>query len=274
MPMFIRRHLVLFTVVVVAVFSPVGHAHAQSLGAPNFTADEVGLDEKLGETIPLDMVLRDESGKPVVLRTLIDKPTILTLNYFRCAGLCSVQLNAVARVLNLTRADPGKDFQVLTVSFDDRDTFEIAAQKRLNYLGQLTRPFPATAWRFFTGEAKSTKALSDAVGFKFKRVGEDFVHPATLIFLSPQGKVTRYMFGTTYLPADLQMAVQEAARGEARPTVNKWLRFCYSYDPQGRTYVLNITRLTALIILGAATGFGVFVTWRGRRAKLEAKDRA
>ncbi len=271
MPISIRHLLSFCALAVVVIFTMPARAQAPGAEPPGFSAEEVGLDEKLGQTIPLDLVLRDETGKSVALRDLIDKPTILTLNYFRCAGICSVLLNGVARVINLTEAVPGKDFQVVTVSFDDRDTFDIAARKRLNYLSQLTRPFPPTAWRFLTGEAKSTKALADAVGFKYKRVGEDFAHPAAIDFLSPQGKVTRYMFGTTYLPADLQMAVQEAARGESRPTVNKWLRFCYSYDPQGRGYVLNITRLAAFTIISAAAAFALALSWRSLRAKPVAK---
>jgi protein SCO1/2 len=227
----------------------------------------VGIDEKLGATVPLDLVLNGEDGQPVTLRQLIDKPTILTLNYFRCAGICTPQLNGVVEVLNRTQAEPGKDFQVITVSFDGRDTPEVAAQKRTNYLGELTRPFPPAAWRFLTGPAASTRALADAVGFKYKQVGEDFVHAAAIIFISPQGKVTRYMYGVTYLPADLQLAAQEAARGEAQPTINKFLKFCFSYDPAGRKYVLNTTAISATVTILAALIFVVFLVRRGRKTK-------
>jgi protein SCO1/2 len=229
----------------------------------------VGVDEKLGSTIPLDLVLKAEDGQPVSLRQLIDKPTILTLNYYRCAGICTPQLNGVAEVLNRTLAVPGKDFQVLTVSFDERDEPEVAAQKRTNYLGEITRPFPPAAWRFLTGPAATTKALADAVGFKFKRVNDDFVHAGAIIFLSPSGKVTRYMYGTTYLPADLQMAAQEAARGEAQPTINKFLKFCFSYDPAGRKYVLNTTALGATATILAAAVFATVLVRRGRQTDSE-----
>ncbi|MDR3682698.1 MAG: SCO family protein [Geothrix sp.] len=237
--------------------------------APTFSPEEVGINEKLGATIPLDLVLKDEDGKPVSLRQLIDKPTILTLNYFRCAGICTPQLNGVAEVLNRTEAVPGKDFQVLTVSFDERDEPEIAAQKRTNYLGEITRPFPPGAWRFLTGPGATTQALADAVGFKFKRVGDDFVHAAAIIFISPKGQITRYMYGVTYLPADLQMAAQEAARGQAQPTINKFLKFCFSYDPAGRKYVLNTTAISATVIILAALIFVFALTRRGRRSKSE-----
>ena len=240
-----------------------------SAATPTFTPQEVGIDEKLGTTIPLDLVLKAEDGRPVTLRSLIDKPTILTLNYFRCAGICTPQLAGVAEVLNRTRAEPGKDFQVLTVSFDERDEPEVAAQKRTNYLGEITRPFPPAAWRFLTGPATTTRALADAVGFKFKRVGDDFVHAAAIIFISPGGKVTRYMYGTSYVPADLQMAAQEAARGEAQPTINKFLKFCFSYDPAGRKYVLNTTTIGATVIILAALIFLVTLVRRGRKTRPE-----
>ncbi len=247
-------------------------AAVEGPAAPAFTPEEVGIDEKLGATIPLDLTLKGEDGKPVTLRQLIDKPTILTLNYFRCAGICTPQLNGVVEVLNRTEAVPGRDFQVLTVSFDGRDTPEMAAQKRTNYLGEITRPFPPAAWRFLTGPGGTTKALADAVGFKFKRVNDDFVHAAALIFISPQGKVTRYMYGVTYLPADLQLAAQEAARGEAQPTINKFLKFCFSYDPAGRKYVLNTTSIGATVTILAALIFVVFLVRRGRKTKPEETE--
>ncbi len=241
---------------------------------PSFTAEEVGIDEHLGATIPLDLVLKDEEGHPVTLRQLVDKPTVLSFNYFRCAGICTPQLGGVAEVLNLTQAEPGKDIQVITISFDERDEPEVAAQKRTNYLGEIQRPFPPAAWRFLTGPGPATKALADAVGFKFKRDRDEFIHAAALIFISPKGRVTRYMYGTTYLPADFQMAAQEAARGEAQPTINKYLRFCFSYDPTGRKVVLNTTAIGATLVLLGAGSFLLVLVLKGRRKSSEPKEHA
>jgi len=237
--------------------------------APTFTAQEVGISEKLGQTADLDVTLQDEDGKPVTLRTLVDKPTIVSLNYFRCAGICTPQLNGMVDVFNGTQAVPGQDFQVVTVSFDARDTPEIAAQKRVNYLGEIKRPFPRAAWRFLTGDAAATLRLADSVGFKFKAQGEEFIHPGALIFLSPKGEVTRYMYGVSYLPADLQMAVQEAARSEARPTINKWLNICFNYDPVGRKYVFSTTRTAAMIIIFGAVAFALVLVLKGRWTRKE-----
>jgi protein SCO1/2 len=222
----------------------------------------VGIDEKLGGQVPLDLVLRDEEGRPVKLGALLGKPTILTLNYFRCAGICTPLLNGVTEAVDRTQALPGVEFQVLTVSFDERDTPEIAATKRTNYLREIHRPFPPSGWRFLTGDAATTKALCDSVGFKFKQDGADFIHAGAIIFLSPQGRVTRYMYGTTFLPADLQQAVQEAARGEAQPTISKWLKICFSADPAGRKFVFSVTKVAAALTLLAAALFAALLLRR------------
>lgn len=226
---------------------------------------EVALDEKLGSSVPLDIALRDETGQSVTLGKLLDRPTILTLNYFRCAGICSPQLNGLAETVNLTHAQIGRDYRVITVSFDERDTPEIAAKKRSNYLEQIKRPIAPPDWRFLTGSASETRRLADAVGFKFKKVGDDFVHPGALMFLSPKGVVTRYMYGTSYVAADLEMAVVEAASGKAQPTINKWLSYCFSYDPKGRRYALNVTRVAGTLILGAAMVFAIVLIVKGQK---------
>lgn len=241
--------------------------------APQFAPGEVGIDEKLGATIPLNLVLKDEEGNAVVLGTLIDKPTILTLNFFRCTGICTPLLNGMVEAINQSKAIPGKEYQVITVSFDDRDTPEIALGKRTNYLKQIQRPFPPTAWHFLTGDAATTKALCDSVGFKFKRQGDQFIHAGAIVFLSPKGQVTRYMYGITFLPADVQMAVNEAAKGEVRPTISKWLQFCFSYDPAGRRYVFSTTRASAAVILLMAAGFLAYLTLKRPRGRSDGKDK-
>jgi protein SCO1/2 len=240
---------------------------AQAPDAPGIEPGEVGIDEKLGATIPLDLVLKDEEGNPVNLGTLVDKPTILTLNFFRCTGICTPLLNGVVEAINRSEALPGRDYQVVTVSFDDRDTPELALGKRTNYLKQIQKPFPPTAWHFMTGDAAATKALCDSVGFKFKRQGDQFIHAGAIIFLSPKGQVTRYMYGVTFLPADVQMAINEAAKGEVRPTINKWLKICFSYDPAGRRYVFSTTRTAAMVILLMAGGFLAYLTLKRPRGK-------
>ena len=240
---------------------------------PDGTPQDVGIDEKLGATVPLDITLVDEQGDRVPLRKLIDKPTILTLNYFRCAGLCTPLLNGVAEMLSRIDAVPGKDFQVLTVSFDPSDTAELAQRKKANYIKQLGPGFPSNAWLFMTGDPVSTKRLADSVGFRFAKRDNDFIHAGVIMVLSPSGKVARYLYGVTFLPFDVKMAVNEASQGRTGPTISRFLRFCFSYDPSGRRYYLDITRISAGFTLVLAAGFGVAVAVKGRkRSKPKEKE--
>jgi protein SCO1 len=231
---------------------------------------DVGVDEKLGQRVPLDLMLVDEEGNRVGLRALFDKPTILTLNFFRCTGLCTPLLNGVAEMLQRTDQVPGKDFQVLTVSFDPRDDAELAGKKKENYTKQLGPAFDKRAWRFLTGDPVSTRRLADAVGFRFAKKGEDFVHAGVIMVLSAEGTVTRYLYGVTFLPFDVKMAVTEAASGRTGPTIARFLKFCYSYDPAGRRYFLDITRVSAAFTILLAAGFGIAVVVSRRRRKSSA----
>ncbi len=252
----LNRYCTLSMAVLAAVLLSGAGASVRGQGSAQ---GEAGINEKLGAQVALEAVLKDEEGKDVTLRRLIDKPTILTLNYFTCTGICSPLLNGLVDALNQIGLEPGKDFRVVTVSFDPSDTPEVAFQKRINYLKQMNRSFPPEAWRFLTGNAQATKMVTDSVGFIFREAGSGFVHPGAIIVLSPEGMVSRYLYGISFLPADVQMAIQEAAAGQVRPTVSRVLAFCYSYDPQGRRYVLSITRVTGAAILVLAAGFVVFL---------------
>ncbi|MBI5881972.1 MAG: SCO family protein [Elusimicrobia bacterium] len=243
--------------------SPSGEPGA---GAPDGTdPGEVGLSERLGSQVPLDTVFKDEDGKPIALKTLVDKPTVLTLNYFACAGICTPLLHGLTEVLNTTARQPGRDFRVVTVSFDERDAPAIAKMKRINYLKEMKRPFPPEAWRFLTGKDPSIRKLTDSVGFEFKAWGKEFIHPGVLVVLSPKGVVTRYMYGVNFLPADLDMAIDEAAKGLVRPSVVKALAFCFSNDPRGRRYVVKAVSIVGTATMLAALGFAAWLVLGGRR---------
>jgi protein SCO1/2 len=171
----------------------------------------------------------------------------------------------VASVIQQIELEPDKDFQVITVSFDPRDTPEIANQKQINYLAQMKRPFPPKAWRFLTGTARSSTDVADSVGFKFRAEGDQYIHPGAIMVLTPTGIVSRYMYGISYLPADVQMALQEAAMQQVRPTISQALSFCYVYDPESRRYVFNITRAVGVATLLAIGVFLIFVLLKGYR---------
>jgi len=245
-------------------------AHAAATADPPL---DVGVDEKLGQRVPLDLMLVDEQGERVALRALVNKPTILTLNYFRCTGLCTPLLNGVAEMLGRIDLVAGKDFQVLTVSFDPRDDAELAAAKKENYVKQLGPRFDKNGWRFLTGDPVSTQRLADSVGFRFAKRGEDYVHAGAIMVLSPEGKISRYLYGVTFLPFDVKMAVTEAGAGRTGPTIARFLRFCYSYDPSGHRYYLDITRVSAGFVILLAAGFGIAVAATHRRRRPRGKER-
>jgi protein SCO1/2 len=222
------------------------------------TDAKVGVDEKLGNVIPLDTVFLDEDGKPVPLRALITKPTLLTLVYYECPNICSPLLNGLADTLDRTDMEPGRDYQVLTISFDDTETSALAAQKKKNYLKTFHRPFPESAWRFMTGDARSIAALTDAVGFRFQRTGKDFNHAGVITVLAADGKITRYLHGITFLPFDIKMSLIEASKGKTMPPLNRVLAFCYSYDPEGRRYAFNFLKVVGVVVV---TFLALFVAW-------------
>lgn len=237
------------------------HAPAAAASRPN----EPGIEEKLGKTAALDVTLRDEQGSEVTMGSLVDKPTILTLNFFRCAGICTPLLNGLVDGLNRLDLAAGKDFQVITVSFDPTDTPEMAARKRENYIAQITRPFPANAWRFMTGDGAQTRKLCDSVGFSFEASGDQYLHPACIIFLSPKGKIVRYMYGIQFLPFDMKMAVAEAAEGKVGSTIQKTLLFCYSYDPSGKRYAFNVTRIAGVVTSILVIGFFLLLVLKRKK---------
>ncbi|MBM4346520.1 MAG: SCO family protein, partial [Deltaproteobacteria bacterium] len=207
----------------------------------------IGIDEKLGQVIPLDLTFRDETDHPVPLKKLIGHPTILALVYYSCPDVCSFLLHNLAGTLTQLLAEPGKEYGVVAVSFDETEKPELAREKKKLYLSMIEKPFPEDAWSFLTGDQENIQKLADSVGFRFKREGKAFQHPVALIVLSPNGKITRYLYGMEFLPFDLKMAILEASEGRVGPTISKVLRFCFSYDPKGRKYVFNTLKVTGIV---------------------------
>lgn len=250
---------ILVVAFMLAVFVTVGTAQMKS-------GSEIGIDEKLGETIEMDVPLKDENGGDITLRQLIDKPTILIFNYFRCPGICPTLISSVVSVVNQMYLEPNNDYRLVAVSFDPTDTPEMARQKKANYLNMMRRPFPPDAWYFLTGSDENTRAIAGSTGYGYQKQGEDmYMHPGAIIVLTPEGVISRYIYGTSYLPADVTMAINEAAGGQVRPTISKMLSFCYSYDPEGRTYVFSLTRFVGSVILVFIVVFMVFVLFRKKK---------
>jgi protein SCO1/2 len=220
---------------------------------------EVGVDEHLGQTIPLDLKFVNEKGDTVLLKDLIKKPTVLSLVYFRCPGICSPLLDGVVEVSSKVKQFKiGQDFQLLTISFDPTDTPALARQKKKNYMAQFPTPIPDSAWIWLTGDEENIKKLTDAIGFRYVKDGRDFRHPGLLTILSQEGKITRYLYGITFLPFDIQMSIVEASKGKVGPTLTRVLAFCYSYDPEGKTYAFNFLKVMGYVTI-LSIGFFVAV---------------
>jgi protein SCO1/2 len=218
---------------------------------------EVGIVEKLGDVLPLDVELVDDKGYLVPLKDVVRKPAIFTFVYYRCPSICSPLLSEVARVVETMDLTLGQDYQIVTISFDHREGTDVAASKRDSYLSSLRTPVNPAGWRFYTADSVTAARLTDAAGFYYKRDGNDFAHAAALIIVSPEGKVTRYINGIQYLPFDVKMALLDAGEGRTGPTIARLVRYCYSYDPEGRTYTLNVTRIAGVVVLGLALLFAL-----------------
>ena len=260
--------LLAFVLMMTAVLGPIRtYGHVEQPKSLQDMKDQqgIGLIEKLGQTVPLDLIFSDENGNPVRLRQLIRTPTLLALVYYHCPNVCSTLLQGVAEVLNKLSAEPGKEYRVLAISFDETEKPDFARERKGIYLKMIEKTFPEEAWRFLTGNEENIRRLTDAVGFHFKREGQDFLHPVSLIILSSEGKVIRYLSGTGFLPFDLKMALLEASEGRVGPTIGKVARFCFSYDPKGRKYVFNTLKVTGIVTILFALSFVGFLIVRGKR---------
>jgi len=219
--------------------------------APKLTDSdfEVGVTEHLGHTVPQDIQLINEKGEWVSLTGLIDKPTAIVFVYFRCPGICSPLLDGLAGLIDASDLDISKDYQVLTISFDPTETRELARNKKENYENLVQGKNTQEGWRFFTSDSLNIVRATQALGFKYNKTGNEYTHAATVIVVSPDAKIIRYLNGTYFLPFEFELAIQEASKGQTGPTIKKILEYCYSYDPVGRTYVFNITLITGSVTL-------------------------
>lgn len=225
------------------------------------TEQEIGIIEHLGEYAPLGLSFYDENGDSIVLNQLINKPTVLSLVYFNCPGICSPLLSGVVDVLDRMDMKAGEDYQAVTISFDPTDTPELASDKKRNYLKAFRRgPFPEEYWKWLTGDSVSIAKFTDAVGFKYKKEGRDFIHAGALIVLAKDGKISRYLRGIEFQPFDLKMAITEASEGRTGPTISKVLLYCFSYDPAGKKYVFNVTKVSGTAFLILLVVFIAFLT--------------
>jgi protein SCO1/2 len=259
---FIKKFLIISFLILVSVFNLNANPEPQKKAA---------LDEQLGKYIPLDAEFYNEQGQKVKLREIIKKPTILTLVFYECKGICTPLLTELAKNINELDLKLGQDYQIVTVSFDPEETPSLASSKKANYIKLLNNKPPDDAWQFLVGDSANIYSLTNSVGFYFFKEEDQFVHPGTLIFISPDGKITRYLLGIEYLPFNIKMALIEAGEGRVGPTIAKLIKFCYAYDPEGKTYALNITRIAGIITLIAVGIFIIFLVAKPKKKNLEVK---
>lgn len=242
----------------------------------------IGIDEKLGGKIDLSLKVKDEYGKDVPLSSFFDgkHPVILSLVYFSCPGLCNFHLNGLTDALKLMDQEwtVGKKFKVLSVSFDSKETPDLAAKKKQTYMKLYGRSGAEEGWHFLTGDEGSIQNLTQSVGFKFKwdETQKEWAHASAAIIITPDGKISRYLPGILFKPQDIKLALNEAAEGKIGTIVDNLVLYCFKYDPQQSKYTLVAFNLMKM---GGAVMVLVMVLWllpvfiRSRKTKTKSAGR-
>ncbi len=229
---------------------------------------EVTIRERLGTYLNQNLVFRNHENKEVKLGSFFNKqkPVLLTLNYFTCENLCNIQLNALLGGLRDTKLLPGKDFDVVTVSIDARNNSELAAHKRKMYLAALGLG-PTANWNFLTGEESAIRSLASDVGFEYKYDAktDQFAHSAAVYFISPTGKITRYLYGLEYPSRNIKFALIDASEGKVGSSVDKLILSCFHYDDvlgKYSPFAFGMMRVAGVITVGA---IGIWLSFMWRR---------
>lgn len=219
----------------------------------------VGIEEKLGQQVNLDLTFTNENGYQVPLRSFFhkDKPVLLNLVYYSCPMLCNLVLNGQTAVLRDIPWTPGEEFEIVTISIDPTEMFNLAVHKKQVYLNNYGKPAPG--WHFLTDYNGNVKKLAEQVGFQYRYDGkqEQYAHAAAIMFLTPEGKMSRYLYGIRFRTRDVRLALTEASESKLGVTIDKVLLYCFHYDPAARSYVLFATNLMrgggilTVLILGA-----------------------
>ncbi len=233
----------------------------------------VGIDQKLNQQVALGLTFRDETGRPVPLRSFFgQRPVILTLVYYQCPMLCTQVLNGLVSAMLPLKLDAGRDFEIVTVSFDPSETPQMAAAKKAVYVRRYGRPGAAQGWHFLTGDQANIKALADAVGFRYEYDLQikQFAHVSAITLLTPDGRVSRYYYGIEYAPRDLRLGLVESSKGQIGNVVDQVILYCYHYDPTTGKYgavVVNMLRLGAILTMLILGSFMVIMFRRDAHAK-------
>ncbi len=227
----------------------------------------MGLEEKLGSQVPLDVKFANQNGDSVVLRECIRGPTLLTLLYFGCSDACGLLLSGVANVLRPSADNPSTAPNFIALSIGEREGPADAAKAQAIAAQIMHKPYPAGRWHFLTGPAENIRKVAAATGFHYVKKGDDYDHPLLLMVLSPEGKVSRYITGTDFLPADITLSLMEANKGTIQPTIARIIRSCFSFDPHGRRLVFKTLQVSATVILTLLAGFIAFLLYKSKAGR-------
>jgi protein SCO1 len=233
---------------------------------------EVDFVQKLNEPLPLHLEFTDETGRPVKLGDYFSRrPVVLAFVYYDCTMLCSQVLNGVTSALSALDESIGRDFDVLAVSFDPRDTPAAAAAKKASYVDRYQRIGAESGFHFLTGSADAVTTLTDAVGFKYAwdEATQQFAHASGFVIATPDGRLSRYFYGIEYAPRDIKFALIESSAGRVGSIVDQVLLYCYHYDPKTGSYsfvAMKAVRLGGAFTLLGLVGFVVVAIRREQRA--------
>ena len=237
----------------------------------------VAIEQHLDRQLPLDLPFRDEAGRAVRLREYFGKrPVVLVLAYYNCPMLCTEVLNGLTSAMRVLTFDAGREFEVVTVSFDPHDTPKDARAKKEPYVARYGRPGAAAGWHFLTGDPASIKGLTESVGFRYawdEKI-DQFAHASAIYVATPDGRLSRYFYGIEYAPRDLRLALVEASRGKIGTPVDQLLLYCYHSDPAAGRYgavVMNMVRVAGVAAVLLLTTF-LTLMWRRDRRRDARRD--
>lgn len=222
----------------------------------------VGIDQNLNAQVPLDLTFTDETGHAVRLGQYFrEKPVVLALVYYECPGLCDLVLNGLTHSMQQISLNLGRDFDVVTVSFNPRETWKLAANKKASYIEKYQRAGAAEAWHFLTGNDENITKLAEAVGFHYKYDPKtnQFAHASGIMVLTPEGKLSRYFYGIEYKPRDFRLGLVEASNNKIGTPADQLLLFCFHYDPHTGKYGVMIQNVTRALGSATVLALGAFV---------------
>ena len=266
----LRAHAMRPYVLITLLFASA--AFADNSATPPKLPGEVSIQQKLNAQLPLDLMFRDESGKVVRLRDYFrGKPMLINFMYYRCPMLCSMVMEGISSTLTELKFDAGKEFDVITVSIDPRDMPQQAAAKKDKYIKRYGRLGAANGWHFLTGPESSIRTLTNAVGFHYAYDPEhdQFAHGTVLIVATPQGRLSRYLYGFEYKPRDVRLALVEASANKIGTATDQLLLLCYHYDPATGKYsrsAMNIVRAGGVATVLSLASFIIIMIRKERRA--------